>query len=93
LRWVEYPTTQSELAIVKNALIVVALSAGLLAGCKKTSDGDVVVEKPQVTSTTDTVNMPHVTTTTDTVTTAVPVVGVKKETTTVKVPHVTTKKP
>ncbi|MEP7067054.1 MAG: hypothetical protein ABI889_13545 [Gemmatimonadota bacterium] len=76
---------------MRNALFVLALTAGVLAGCKKTADGDLIVEKPRVTSETDTVNMPHVTTTTDTVTTMVPVVGVKKETTTVKVPKITTK--
>jgi hypothetical protein len=84
--------TQSELVIVKNTLVVLALAAAALGGCKKTSDGDVVVETPRVTSETDTVKMPTVETSKDTVTTVVPKVEVKKETTSVTVPKVTVKK-
>lgn len=84
--------TQSELVIVKNTLVVLALAAAALGGCKKTSDGDVVVETPRVTSQTDTVKMPTVETSTDTVKTVVPKVEVKKETTSVTVPKVTVKK-
>lgn len=77
---------------MKNALIVLVLAAGALAGCKKTSDGDVVVQTPRVTSETDTVKMPTVQTGTDTVSAVVPKVEVKKETTSVTVPKVTVKK-
>jgi uncharacterized lipoprotein YajG len=78
--------------IVKNALVVLALATGLLAGCKKTSDGDVVVQTPRVTSETDTVKMPVVETSKDTITAVTPKVEVKKDTTAVVVPKVTVHK-
>lgn len=77
---------------MKNALVVLVLAAGVIAGCKKTSDGDVVVQTPRVTSETDTMKMPTVETSKDTVTTVVPKVEMKKETTSVVVPKVTVKK-
>jgi hypothetical protein len=77
---------------VKNALVVLVLAAGVLAGCKKTSDGDVVVQTPRVSSETDTVKMPVVETSRDTVTAVTPKVEVKKDTTAVIVPKVTVHK-
>ena len=77
---------------MKKTFIVLVMAAGALGGCKKTSDGDVVVQTPRVTSETDTVKMPTVETSKDTVTTVVPKVEVKKETTSVTVPKVTVKK-
>ena len=76
---------------MKNALVVLALAAGVLAGCKKNSDGDVVVQTPRVTSQTDTVKMPVVETSKDTITAVTPKLEVKKETTSVTVPKVTVK--
>ncbi len=87
--------TQSELADVKNVLMVHAavlvLAAGVLGGCKKTSNGDVEVQTPRVTSETDTVKVPTVETSKETVTAVTPKVEVKKETTSVTVPKVTVK--
>jgi hypothetical protein len=77
---------------VKNALVVLVLVAGALAGCKKADNGDVVVQTPRVTSESDTVKMPVVETSKDTVTAVTPKVEVKRETTSVTVPKVTVKK-
>jgi hypothetical protein len=77
---------------VKNALVVLALVAGVLAGCKKSSDGDVVVQTPRVTTETDTVKMPVVETSKDTITAVTPKVEVKKDTASVVVPKVTVHK-
>jgi PBP1b-binding outer membrane lipoprotein LpoB len=83
--------TQSERTDVKKVLVMLALAAGVLAGCKKTSNGDVEVQTPRVTTETDTVKMPTVETSKETVTTVTPKVEVKKETSTVTVPKVTVK--
>jgi uncharacterized lipoprotein YajG len=77
---------------VKKTLVVLALAAGMLAGCKKNSDGDVVVQTPRVTSETDTVKMPVVETSKDTITAVTPKVEVKKDTASVVVPKVTVHK-
>ncbi|MDB4909483.1 MAG: hypothetical protein JWO39_306 [Gemmatimonadetes bacterium] len=77
---------------MKNALVVLVLTAGMLAGCKKADNGDVVVQTPRVTSETDTVKMPVVETSKDTITAVTPRVEVKKDTTAVVVPKVTVKK-
>lgn len=77
---------------MKNALVVLALAAGMLAGCKKNSDGDVVVETPRVTTQTDTVKMPVVETSKDTITTVTPKLEVKKDTNSMVVPKVTVHK-
>jgi hypothetical protein len=84
--------SQSELADVKQVLVVLALAAGMVAGCKKTSNGDVEVQTPRVTSETDTVKMPTVETSKETVTAVTPKVEVKKDTTTMTVPKVEVKK-
>lgn len=76
---------------MKNALVVLVLTAGVLAGCRKNADGDVVVQTPRVTSETDTVKMPVVETSMDTITAVTPKVEVKKDTTSVVVPKVTVK--
>jgi hypothetical protein len=68
-------------------------ACALLAGCSRTSDGDVVVKRPadvSVQTTEDTLHMPTVTTRTDTVNT--PVVGTEKDTIIVNKPVVGTKK-
>jgi hypothetical protein len=77
---------------VKKAFVVVALAAGMLAGCKKNSDGDVVVQTPRVTAETDTVKMPVVETSKDTITAVTPKLEVKKDTASVVVPKVTVHK-
>jgi hypothetical protein len=77
---------------VKNALVVLALAAGVLAGCKKNSEGDVEVQTPRVTTETDTVKMPVVETSKDTVTAVTPKLEVKKDTSSVVVPKVTVHK-
>ncbi|HMI59044.1 MAG TPA: hypothetical protein VK511_13405 [Gemmatimonadaceae bacterium] len=76
----------------KNALVVLVLATGMLAGCKKNSDGDVVVQTPRVTTQTDTVKMPVVETSKDTITTVTPKLEVKKDTNTMVVPKVTVHK-
>jgi hypothetical protein len=87
--------TPSERSDVKNVIVVHAavlvLAAGALAGCKKTSNGDVEVQTPRVTSETDTVKMPTVETSKETVSAVTPKVEVKKETTSVTVPKVKVK--
>jgi hypothetical protein len=83
-----------ELAPVKNALGVLVVMAGALAGCSKNADGDMVIKTPRVETHTDTVKMPKVEVTRDTIVTVTPTVVVKKETSTVTVPHVSvTRKP
>ena len=77
---------------MKNAFVVLALAAGMLAGCKKNSDGDVVVQTPRVTTETDTVKMPVVETSKDTITAVAPKLEVKKDTASVVVPKVTVHK-
>ena len=77
---------------MKSAFVVLALTAGVLAGCKKNDNGDLVVQTPRVTSQTDTVKMPVVETSKDTITTVTPTLEVKKETTSVVVPKVTVKR-
>jgi hypothetical protein len=79
------------MADVKKVLVVLVLAGGVLAGCKKTANGDVEVETPHVTTQTDTVKMPTVETSKETVTTVTPKVEVKKETTSVTVPKVKVK--
>ena len=75
----------------KHTLFLAAASAIALGACSRTSDGDVVVERPSSINTTkDTLHMPTVTTRTDTINT--PVVGVQKETLIVNKPVVGTEK-
>jgi hypothetical protein len=77
----------------KQTLLLVAGAAALLGACKKTENGDIVVDRPtdvQVKTTQDTLQMPTVTTKTDTINT--PVVGVEKDTVIVSKPVVGTKK-
>ena len=83
---------------MKNASVTYAVAlvvlGGALAGCRKNSDGDMVVKTPvvQTTTRTDTVKMPQVEMSKDTITTVTPTVVVKKETSTVTVPHVSVKR-
>lgn len=77
----------------KQTLLFAAGAFALLGACSRTSDGDVVVNRPSdvdVKTTQDTLHMPSITTRTDTVST--PVVGVQKETVIVNKPVVGTKK-
>jgi hypothetical protein len=72
-----------------QTLLLVA--AAMTVGCKKTSNGDVVVDRPTgITTTQDTLHPPVLTTKTDTINT--PVVGVQKETVIVNKPVVGTQK-
>ena len=57
---------------MKKIVVVLALAAGVLAGCKKTSNGDVEVQTPRVTTETDTVKVPTVETSKETVTAVTP---------------------
>ena len=77
----------------KYTLLLAAASAIALGACSRTSDGDVVVNRPSdvsVKTTQDTLHMPTVTTRTDTINS--PVVGVQKETLIVNKPVVGTEK-
>ena len=79
---------------MKIALVVLALSAGVVAGCRKNADGDMVIKTPRMETQTDTVKMPTVEMSKDTIMTITPTVVVKKETSMVTVPHVSvTRKP
>ena len=73
---------------MKNGLVAIALAVGVLAGCSRNADGDMVVKSPRMETHTDTVKMPSVQVTQDTIQTITPTVVVKKETSTVVVPHV-----
>src|SRR4051812_31693989 len=71
--------------------ILLAAAAITAAGCSKTKEGDVVVDKPVgIETQKDTLNVPTVTTKTDSVN--VPVVGTKTDTLIVKKPVVGTEK-
>jgi len=70
-----------------GAAAVIALATG---ACSRTENGDVVVKRPVVSTTEDTMRVPTVTTRTDTINT--PVVGTQTETLVVKKPVVGTKK-
>jgi hypothetical protein len=77
----------------KYTLLLAAASALALGACKRTADGDVVVDRPSdvtVKTTQDTLHMPTMTTRTDTINS--PVVGVQKETLVVNKPVVGTEK-
>src|SRR5437763_16912807 len=72
---------------MKSQLIVAAALVVCAGACKKTSNGDVVVDRPSgvtVTTTPDTVHVPQLTTRVDTINT--PVFGTKSETLVVKKP-------
>jgi hypothetical protein len=77
----------------KQTLLLAAVSALALSACKRTENGDVVVDRPadvDVKTTQDTLHMPTVTTRTDTINS--PVVGVQKETLVVSKPVIGTEK-
>ena len=77
----------------KYTLLLAAASTLALGACKRTQDGDVVVDRPSditVKTTQDTLHMPTMTTRTDTIN--APVVGVQKETLIVNKPVVGTQK-
>lgn len=68
-------------------------AAALIAGCSKTPNGDVVIQRPgevDVKTTQDTLHLPSIGTTKDTVST--PVIGVEKETLIVNKPVIGAKK-
>lgn len=77
---------------MNKVLVVLVVMAGVLAGCSKNADGDMVVKTPRVETQTDTVKMPKVEVTKDTIVTVTPTVVVKKETSMVTVPHVSVKR-
>ena len=77
---------------MRTALVALC-AVGLLAGCKRTDDGKIVIERPgeiDVKMKSDTMHMPTVGTTKDTINT--PTVGVKEETLIVKKPVVGSRK-
>lgn len=73
----------------RTALLAIAAVVALGA-CEKTEDGGIVVEKPTIGTTTDTVHPPTIGTRIDTITT--PTIGTKPETLIVNKPVVGTKK-
>ena len=77
-----------------RTMTVLALSAvALLAACKRTDDGKIVIERPgevDVKMKNDTVHLPSVGTVKDTLTT--PSIGVKEETLIVKKPVIGSKR-
>jgi len=77
----------------KHTLLFAASAFALLGACSRTSDGDVVVKRPNdidVSTTQDTLNMPSVGTKIDTINT--PTVGTEKDTIIVNKPVVGTEK-
>jgi hypothetical protein len=77
----------------KHTLLLAAASAIALGACSRSSDGDVVVDRPShvdVTTTKDTLHMPTMGTRTDTINS--PVMGVQKETLVVNKPVFGTEK-
>jgi hypothetical protein len=77
--------------LVRKFLALAILAVSITA-CKKTSEGDLEVEKPVVGTVTDTLNVPSVEVTTDTMQVTVPKVEVKKDTANIKVPDVNIKR-
>jgi hypothetical protein len=78
---------------MRTTAVFALCAVGLLAGCKRTDDGKLVIERPgeiDVKMKNDTVHLPTVGTTKDTVNT--PTVGVKEETLIVKKPVFGTRK-
>ena len=73
-------------------VLVLAILAASITACKKTSEGDLEVEKPVVGTVTDTLNVPSVDVTTDTAKVVVPDVDINKDTASIKVPKVEVKK-
>jgi hypothetical protein len=76
-----------------STLLLAAASVLALGACSRTSDGDVVIDRPSdidVQTTKDTLHMPSVTTRTDTVNS--PVIGVQKDTIVVSKPVIGTQK-
>ena len=71
--------------------LTAAMLAAVVCGCKRTSNGDVVIDRPSAVQTTpDTIHLPTIGTRTDTINT--PSVGTEAETVIVKKPVVTQKK-
>lgn len=78
---------------MRYVMILIAAAALASAGCRRTKEGDVVIERPgdvDVKMKQDTINVPTVGTVKDSVTT--PVVGTQKETLIVNKPVIGTKK-
>ena len=78
---------------MRTTAIFALCAVGLFAGCKRTDDGKLVIERPgeiDVKMKSDTMHIPTVGTTKDTVNT--PTVGVKEETLIVKKPVIGSKK-
>ena len=78
---------------MRTTALLALCAVGFLAGCKRTDDGKLVIERPgeiDVKMKNDTVKVPTVGTTKDTVNT--PTIGVKEETLIVKKPVIGSKK-
>lgn len=73
-------------------IILLAGCVMALAGCSKTSDGDLEVERPVMGTVTDTVNIPTIEVTTEEKQVTVPTIEVKKDSATIKVPEVQIKR-
>lgn len=74
---------------MRTTAMLALCAVGLLAGCKRTDDGKLVIERPgeiDVKVKNDTLHLPTIGTAKDTVTT--PTIGVKEETLIVKRPVV-----
>jgi hypothetical protein len=74
-------------------LFAAAVLTLTVTACKKTGDGEYVVQKPVIGTVSDTVHMPVVKTGVDTTTVAVPKLELKHDSAKIKVPTVTIKKP
>jgi hypothetical protein len=78
---------------MRTTAMLALCAVGLLAGCKRTDDGKLVIERPgeiDVKMKNDTVHVPTIGTTKDTVNT--PTMGVKEETLIVKRPVIGSKR-
>jgi hypothetical protein len=78
---------------MRTTAMLALCAVGLLAGCKRTDDGKLVIERPgeiDVKMKNDTVHVPTIGTTKDTVNT--PTMGVKEETLIVKKPVIGSKR-
>jgi hypothetical protein len=76
-----------------RTLTIAAAVLGVLAACKRTDDGKLVIERPgevEVKIKSDTLSLPSISTTKDTIST--PTIGVKEETLIVKRPVLRSRK-
>src|SRR3954452_20206634 len=88
-----HTATPSRRAPMRTIATVALCAIGLLAGCKRTDDGKIVIERPgeiDVKMKNDTLHLPGIGTSKDTIRT--PTIGVKEETLIVKKPVIGSEK-